>query len=354
MKIAIINDTHLGARQDNIAILDHQKKFFDEIFFPKLEEEKIDRVFHLGDLVDRRKFINVNTAYRLRNDFIEPLLESCALHIIPGNHDIYYKNSNEVNILHELLGNYELVTIYDRPEEIKVDTMDILMLPWICEENYKESVDAISSTKAPVLFGHLQLLGFEMHRGHFSDTGFDKDLFSKFDVVCSGHFHHKSTYQNINYLGSPYEMTWADYGDSKGFHIFDTRTRELEFVENTLKLFNKLHYSDADSDYDSILKKDYSYIANTYVKVIVKDKANPFLYDRFIQKLEEQNPIDIKAVDDHLNIVLDSDTEIINQAESTLEILSKTIDASGMENKYKKPLEQLLRTLYTEASILQA
>ena len=200
MKIALITDTHFGARQDNLAILDHQKKFFDEIFFPYLEENKITDVFHLGDLVDRRKFINVNTANRLRKDFIEPLLSETpvgyrTLHIIPGNHDIYYKNSNEVNILHELLGGTERVRIYDEPEVVDIGQTQIMMLPWICEENYKECVNAISTTKAPILFGHLELLGFEMHRGHFCDSGFDKDMFSKFDVVCSGHFHHKSTYQ---------------------------------------------------------------------------------------------------------------------------------------------------------------
>jgi len=353
MKVALITDTHFGARSDNLALLDYQKKFYDTVFFPYLDEHYIHTVFHLGDLVDRRKYINVNTANRMRKDFIEPL-NGRDLHIIPGNHDVYYKNSNEINSLKELLGDKENIKIYMQPTVITVDKAQILMLPWICDENRKQCFNAISKAKAPILFGHLELVGFEMHKGHFCDVGLHKESFEKFDVVCSGHFHHKSTYQNINYLGSPYEMTWADYGDVKGFYTFDTETYELEFIENPLRLFQKVHYSDSKKGYEKLLDVDYSYISNTYVKVIVKDKTNPFFYDRFIQKLEDQGPVDIKAVDDHLNIALDDDSDIINQAESTLEILSKTIDQSGIEIKYKKPLENLLRTLYNEASILQA
>jgi DNA repair exonuclease SbcCD nuclease subunit len=355
MKIALITDQHYGCRNDNMAILDYQKKFFDDVFFPDLVNNEIMQVFCLGDLVDRRKFININTANRLRKDFIEPLVDSeRTIHIIPGNHDVFFKNSNDVNILNEFLGSTKNVHIYMDPTEVSIGKADILMLPWICEENEEACMKAIRETKAPILFGHLQLIGFEMHKGIFSETGLDKSVFDKFDTVASGHFHHKSSYQNIHYLGNPYEMTWADYGEVKGYHFFDTDTYELTFKRNPLKLFNKLVYSDANTDYDSVLRKDYSYISNTYVKVIVKQKSNPFLYDRFIQKLDEQNPIDIKAVDDHLNIVLDSDTEIIEQADSTLDILSKTIEQVEIDEKYKSRLEGLLVKLYNEAAILES
>ena len=42
MKIALITDTHFGARNDNLAFNDYFYKFWEETFFPYLEEKGID------------------------------------------------------------------------------------------------------------------------------------------------------------------------------------------------------------------------------------------------------------------------------------------------------------------------
>ena len=75
MKIALITDTHWGVRNDNNSFMDNTKSFLDDVFFPYLQLHNIRDVIHLGDLVDRRKYINFNTANRLKEDFIKPLLD---------------------------------------------------------------------------------------------------------------------------------------------------------------------------------------------------------------------------------------------------------------------------------------
>ena len=69
MKIAILNDTHFGVRNDSEAFRNYQLKFYNEIFFPYLEKNNITTLIHLGDVVDRRKFINHNTAHNFREKF---------------------------------------------------------------------------------------------------------------------------------------------------------------------------------------------------------------------------------------------------------------------------------------------
>ena len=66
MKIALLNDTHFGCRNDSPAFIKYQNRFYDELFFPYLIENKIDTLIHLGDVVDRRKFINFNTAHNFQ------------------------------------------------------------------------------------------------------------------------------------------------------------------------------------------------------------------------------------------------------------------------------------------------
>jgi predicted phosphodiesterase len=58
MKIALITDTHFGARSDSIPFDNFFRKFYDNIFFPTLAQEHITSVIHLGDCFDRRKYIN--------------------------------------------------------------------------------------------------------------------------------------------------------------------------------------------------------------------------------------------------------------------------------------------------------
>ena len=73
MKVAIIGDTHFGARNDSLIFQDYFAKFYSELFFPMIDKYKISHIIHVGDLVDRRKFVNFNILNRTKQDFIHPV-----------------------------------------------------------------------------------------------------------------------------------------------------------------------------------------------------------------------------------------------------------------------------------------
>ena len=350
MKIALLGDTHFGARNDNSAFHDYFEKFYRDVFFPYLKENEIDTVIQFGDLFDRRKYINFNTLARSRKYFFDELARlGITMHVFVGNHDTFYKNTNEVNSPDLLLTEYPNIHVYSDPTDIAFDGTPITLLPWVCSGNIQQCLDHIENTPAQILFGHLELAGFEMYRGAVNDHGqFDSNILSKFDVVCSGHFHHKSSRGNIHYLGTPYEMSWSDYNDHRGFHIFDTNTRELEFIRNPNVIFNKIHYDDADKVMDDVVGIDFARYKGTYVKVIVRNKTNPYWFDIFVDRLEKAGTVDIQVVEDHLNLNLEDDSEIVNEAEDTLTILRKVVE--GVEsNVPKKDLDLFLTNLYDEA-----
>ena len=347
MKIALITDTHWGVRNDQIAFLDNNKKFLDDIFFPYLDLHGISNVVHLGDLVDRRKYLNINTAKRLRDDFISPLRDrGITAHLIIGNHDTYYKNTNTINSIREFY-NDDFI-IYERATEVKFDDVPILFIPWICDDNRDETIEIIGKTNAQIAMGHLEIAGFEMYRGSPVSHGDDRSLFGRFDLVCSGHYHHKSSHGNINYLGSHAEFTWSDYDDPKGFHILDTETRELTFVVNPHKMFRKIWYNDKDKTSEEVMDRDFSKYAGAYVKLIVSNKDNPFVFDLFTTKLYEALPLEVTIVEDHRNMDTISEEDLLDETEDTLTILSKYIGTieSNVDNK---DLDNLMRSLYHEA-----
>ena len=69
MKIALLNDTHFGCRNDSPAFIEYQNAFYNDLFFPYLQKNDIKTLIHLGDVVDRRKFINHNTAHNFKKVF---------------------------------------------------------------------------------------------------------------------------------------------------------------------------------------------------------------------------------------------------------------------------------------------
>lgn len=350
MKIALITDTHWGIRNDSAVFHEYFNRFLESTFFPYLDTEGIKTVIHLGDLVDRRKYINFLTSNRLKTDFLDRLRDrDIDCHIIAGNHDVYYKNTNQVNALHELVDRkYKNITTYISPITLKFDGTPILLLPWICEENYQESMDAIKSTSAQIVMGHLELNGFEMFKGSISDHGMDHKLFDRFDVVCSGHYHHKSDTGNIHYLGAFAEYTWSDFDDPRGFHIFDTETRELTFIRNPYRMFEKIWYDDAGKTSTQIIESAQLDVSNKMIKVIVKNKTNPYFFDLFIDNLEKSGPTDVQVVEDHLHLDLQDDNDIVDEAEDTLTVCKKYVSSMNL-NVDQKKLERVITNLYSEA-----
>lgn len=350
MLLALIGDLHWGVRNDSLEFLEHFDRFFDEVFFPEVKARGITHIIQLGDFVDRRKFISYVTLNRMRRFLMRCREEGLEIDILIGNHDTPYKNSNEINSMRELLGDNPMdhVRFYWEPTELEFDGCQIAMIPWINQSNYQQTLDLIKKTKAQVLFGHLEIKGFEMYRGMPSHEGFDTDMFSKFEFVGSGHFHHRSTHGNIHYLGTPYEMTWSDYGDTKGFHVFDTSTREAEFIRNPLSMFHKVWYDDEGKENDEILNKKIDHLSKSYVKLIVSNKTNPYLFDLYLGKIYEKGPLDVTIVEDHRNMTEISEEDLANEAEDTLTILSKYVE--NLESSVdKKALDAMMRSLYNEA-----
>ncbi|NBP03093.1 MAG: hypothetical protein EBU90_23865 [Proteobacteria bacterium] len=351
VKVAIITDQHFGARNDSLVFLDFYEKFYRETFFPKIKEENVKAVLILGDTFDRRKYVNFFTLHRAKEMFFDPLFEmGIDVHILAGNHDTYFKNTNEVNSVDLLMSQYaSTFHVIDRPGEIYVGPHHICMMPWICPENYDDSMNIIKNTKADICMGHFEIAGFAMHKGMPSDEGLDRNIFKKFEFTFSGHYHHKSSADGIYYLGNPYELTWQDYNDPRGFHIFNLDNRHLDFIQNPNVMFHKIVYDDKDKEIKELAGHDMTPYTNKFVKVVVLNKTNPYLFDVFINNLYQANPADITIVEDFTDLTEGVSDDIIDQAEDTLTILNNYVDAIQDDNLDNNKLKSILKELYVEA-----
>ena len=352
MKIALLTDTHFGARNDNLNFNDYFYEFYEGLFFPYLQQNNIKHCIHLGDLMDRRKYVSYRILKDFRERFIQPFMHlEIDLHILVGNHDIYFRNTNDVNSLQELLGGkYKNIHIYPEAQEINFDGFPILMMPWINPQNEIYSFGMMDETKADTMVSHLEVVGFEMHGGHFSESGFDKSQFKKFDTIFSGHYHKKSDDGQIYYLGTPYQMTWSDYNWPKGFHVFDTETRELTRIVNPQKIFEKIYYDDTQENYDT---HDVNQYRNKYIKLVVVNKNDLYKFDKFTDKLFKADCHEVKIIEDFTD--LDANTvsdDIVENSQDTMTLLGKYIDDLDV-NLDKTKLKTDISKLYHEAQDLE-
>jgi DNA repair exonuclease SbcCD nuclease subunit len=310
--------------------MDYQEKFYRDVFFPYLEEHGIKKIIHLGDYYENRTSINFKALSHNRRIFLDELrVRGIHMDIIPGNHDVYYKNTNNLNALKELLGHYmSEVRIIEKPTVVDYDGMKYAHIPWINPENEEKTRYFLNTCKADVV---------------------GADAFRRFDMVLSGHFHTKSNQGNIHYLGSQMEFMWSDVDDRKYFHVLDTSTRELTPVENPVTIFEKILYDDTKQQQ---ALRNVANLDEKFVKVIVINKTKPQEFEKFIDRINMRKIHGLQIAENFQDFAgAQVDDENIN-LDSTDELLYTYIEAVDTDLD-KDRIKMQVRELMIEAQTLE-
>jgi len=328
--------------------MDYQERFYRDVFFPYLLENNIKKIVHLGDYYESRTSINFKALNHNRRIFLDKLREyKIHMDIIPGNHDVYYKNTNELNSLKELLGHYmEEVRIIEKPTVVNYDGLDFALVPWINQDNEQHSLEFLSKCKATHVGAHLELEGFEMQAGIPCVHGMKASTFDRFEMVLSGHFHTKSQQGPIHYLGSQYEFFWSDAHDPKYFHVLDTDTRVLTPINNPVTIYERVYYD------DTVDKAEYMYgvgelpnVENKFVKLIVVNKSKPKLFEKFVDRLQMKQIHELKIAENFSEFVGDAVDDDKISVDSTEDLLYTYIDAVDTvldKDRIKNEVHQLM------------
>jgi DNA repair exonuclease SbcCD nuclease subunit len=347
--VALLTDTHFGARNDSPHFDDMFRKFYTESFFPYLKKAGITTLIHMGDVFDRRRYINFNILRSCREYFFTPLERAgITMHVIPGNHDVYFKNTNDINSIDLLLRPYDNIIIHDTVSTEKIGGKNFTFVPWITDDNLEDTVEQLKKVKTPEFcIGHFEFNGFQMHKGIVCEEGMTPTIVEHFDTVFTGHFHHRSSNNNIYYLGSPYEMIWSDFDDSRGFHILDTETKEITFIENPYRMFHKIYYKETSPT------PDPKAFRGGCVKIIVEDRKDQEKYDIFLESLYAHGVTELTVMEDFSEYDVIHRTDATEKVEDTLTLLLQFVDGAADLEDNKDVLKSLIKTLYIEAQHLE-
>ena len=277
----IIGDIHIDSKEETI-----QEKINN---LRNMLNNDYNNVILLGDVFHIRNHVSTFAINLLQNLFEE--FKDKHFYIIVGNHDCKYKNTLHPNSIETCLGWIKNVTVIDKPTNID----NFLLIPWICDLNYIDCIDAIKKSKQKYCCGHFAINTFLMTRGIECRSSLKISDFDHFEKVFSGHFHLRQEKKNIIYVGSTTQETWTDYQDQKGYYVVD---KDVKFIEGPKQIYKHLVLDDNKTKFKL---DDYS---DCHIKIYHSDKLSKKQFDmieelkliiRSYQIFDETN-IDIKEV----------------------------------------------------------
>lgn len=343
MKILFLGDLHIGARNGNPNFLKMMDTYFKEELFPYILDNEIKYVVQLGDILDKRRSIDFTISNYLVNTFFKFFIENeVHLYSTVGNHDVYYRQSIKLDGPSQFADDTYIHIIKDC-QIIEFEEINLAMTPWICDENKEEFTSWIveHKNKNTILCGHFELAGFPIQKGYISDKGtIDTENMKGYKCVLSGHYHSPSDKDKIIYVGTPYELTWSDYGDEKKFLVYDTKSKKFDTIYTKKKMFHKIMYTD-----DILQTINYDNYKNSYVKVVLSSDYNEGKLNVFLSMLDEKaQPYGIQTIDIREQQETLMEEISADDVDNPIEIMMNTIESKVTDDN----LCQLVKTLTYE------
>lgn len=384
-KTLIFTDIHFGLRNDSVSRLEICAKVVDDML-ERMREEDAKNIIFCGDWFHVRNAVNVNTmnvaldCLRKLMDFVQKKGGDCVFVI--GNHDIFNKNSTDVNSIKSYgsIPNFHLV---ETIEEGFVNGKKALFCPWLSDfsDFEKESFD--------LLFGHYDVpdnyiaktyidentanekVSNEVSMEIDGDVAFSKvqqkndtlgdyvELAKKTGTVFSGHIHQhrefKSKGRRFIFIGSPYQQNTGEAGFESGFYILDDTGKYRFYETRGVPKHVKLRMSDILLH--GVDKFDFSVVKGNIVKKIYDCEVDRVVDGEIVRKIVDNGPYEELTPEYEVMAKYENDPD-----KNTIELIKKdqiqyirnyvdTMDRDALEKESIDPDElfNVLEKYYRQA-----
>ena len=291
-------------------------------------KESVDSVICLGDYFHDRDQIDVSTLDIARK--ILNLFSEFKVYLITGNHDLYFKEKNDVTSLHIFEG-YPYVNVINNTTKLRCEDKQINMVPW-SESSDEKNFDA------DVVLTHAEFKNYRMNNSKFCEEGIDIEKYKQNEkILLAGHFHisdiRSEKKLKVGYLGNPFQHSFADINNNKFLYITNFQTLELKNYENKFSPRHEiLRYS----------KKETPKRKNSIIKILYDVSDNTEKYTSYSAEIQEKySPFSLLTQTD---FELKSDSSNEETDISFEQMLEKFI--TEMEIQNKKETFEYCKNLY--------
>lgn len=331
-KIAFVGDMHFGLSPNNSlkfeTIFESQKRFIKHVLIPTLRNYGVEIIVFVGDIYDQRRRVDSLISQYIE-DLFENELKDFKCIVVQGNHDTYYREDLSVSALSNIKSKSN-VTVINKITPIELYDKKFLFVPWLTTELSEKFIANAPKIKDryDYLVGHFETVGFPFEGGDICLEGIDPMiLMENFPRTISGHFH-TQTYKEsegryIHYIGTPYQLTFAECGEVKGFHIFDLEEDTSEFFQNfESSEFVKIHYP--KQSLDTISGIEGNFVELKYDESTTEDEL--FVLE---SKIRAMNPASFKS---YMNVPDRIEDMITDRTEEDVKIFEDMTVAIISEN----------------------
>lgn len=298
-QIYLVGDLHLGIKNNSIIWSEIQEDFILRIFPKQLAENghssKNSILILEGDIFHSRQSIDV----RLFNRSIEifSILSSMfkTVYIILGNHDVYYRDNNQINSVTIFSKLFKNIKVFDSHQYLTInDRFNFLLLPWIESAEKLTEIIKLHAGRCQYIVCHADIQGASLNSYSKLEKGIDPKVLRDYKKIYSGHIHIRQEIKkagaNVSYTGTPYSMDKGDINNQKGFEILQLADDLIidKFIPNTESpiFLKKNLYSILEMN----LVEINDLFLNNFVEIMIDNTvANRFSVNTFLELVKDSN-----------------------------------------------------------------
>jgi len=217
MKVLLYSDIHL--REERLDDIVYALTEVKEI----AKAHRVKKLINAGDTFNTRGLIRTRCLKALYDVYMDYAEAGLKQTILVGNHD----QEDRAGIVHpmKVFEQFDGWAVIDKPT---IDSDGIAYIPYTEPKKVEEFA---AKNEADTAVVHLGIRGAMMNDFRKDTDGIPVEWLSSFKSVLSGHYHFRSSFENVQYIGSLLQQNFAEMGQSKGVLIYDTKTRKAKFVE---------------------------------------------------------------------------------------------------------------------------
>lgn len=312
-KVLVFTDQHFGIKGNSqlrqkigINVMKNIIKY--------VVENNISTTIFMGDYFHSRAMISSDTL-NIAFKCMQALASKCRVILILGNHDLFNKNSTDVNSLNIFRDNKN-VEIVDKIEELSINSKSALLVPWLGD------MSSCKESTYDFMFGHFEVSSKYLIKSYVEEHSttevsektsnlLDQDEMLKSDssaaaklvgdfvklakengTIFAGHIHQHKEFRtkgrNFVFVGSPYQQTLGDIGNACGFYVINESGKydfiEINNVPHHVQLFTSKIMSNGIDSYD------FSEVRNNIVQKVYDIEVKPSDDQKINQKILDFKP----------------------------------------------------------------
>lgn len=341
-KVLLFSDIHIFPHKKKTERLEDCLKALNWVF-DTAEKRNINNIIFGGDFFHDRQKIDIYTYQKTFEVLRERLKEEKVnIFLLLGNHDIWFNDNTDVSSVLPLSALNNLSVIKE-PKRIKIENHYWDFIPFTHNPiNSLDSLNNLNEGSKEYAIGHLAIDGAILHSNQYSEVSVEHEggvipincsLFKDYKHTFLGHYHaQQKVSKNVEYIGSPLELSFGEAFQKKHIIIFDGDNQEIEYVENNFSPKHLIIDLEEQQDYE---------LSNNFVQIKVENLSSTDLISIKKEILSKNSPHSLELKQKKKEI----EKQTLQNAKSILlkgeEMLKNYIEESNTDKLDKKTLIEI-------------